>query len=363
MTRLSVLTLALVSLGGAGCYESHLRSGATEDGGPRPDALVTDAAMCRPIPSNVGGLTCPALVAPGDPVLVTVQHAPGGCCGEDAAQLVARRTGPRAFALDASFDSCGCCELCDCVGPTVRQALDLGPLEEGTWTVVADAARGFVCTIEVRASECRQQDITNAIAPTAVRLGERVPVLMRAPGLSCGCTPRGFFRFGREGGTFVGLEACGCSDIDPCVDAGYEATALVEGGDTLGAWRAMTSAGPVATQLVRPDACVPGPFVRAIEPLCVDEDMTHDMPIRVFARVDYDAVFCCGEPLPVAIERFTGDPGARTYELQDCLGIDCACDPGPPRPLTAIVYLGEFPPGAQRVQIGGVATTIVVPTR
>lgn len=361
------LTVALFLGGSAGCYASHTRSPVREDGGTpdgwSADAHVPDAGVCTALPSTVGGLTCPSLVAPGDPVLVTVQHAPSFCCGADAARLVPQRTGPRAFRLDPSWDSCGCCEACDCLGPTVRQALDLGPLEEGTWTVVADAARGFTCTIEVRALDCRQRDVTGALAPTAVRLGEQVPVLVSAPGLSCGCAPRGFYRFGREGGTFVGLEACGCSDADPCVDSRYEATVLVDGASTLGLWEAASSIGRVSTQIVRPEACAAGPRVLRVEPLGVDPGAIHDSPVGVFARVEYEAFFCCAQPLPVAVEALGGDPAVRSYELLDCVGIDCACDPGGPRTLTAIVYLGQLPPGPQRVRVGAVETTITVPSR
>ena len=368
MTRWLKVALVLGSSLVAGCYATYGLSTASDDAGVEDASFVDviyipDLGMCSALPSTVGGLTCPSLVAPGDPVLVTVQHAPTICCSGDAARLVAQPSGPRSIALLPSWDSCGCCAECDCVGPTVRQALDLGPLTEGVWTVTADAARGFTCTIEVRATTCVQQDVRDALAPTAVRADEQVPVLLHAPGASCGCTPRGFSRVGREGGYYVGLETCGCSPSDPCVDPPYEATAFVDGSSLVGPWSATTTMGTVTTQIVRPTACTSGPFVRSVELLGVDPAARHDAPIGVFARVGYEAAFCCIEPKPIATELFSPDPSGRHYELLNCADGDCSCIPGPAVSLSAVVYLGQFGPGAQRVTVGGVETSFVVPSR
>ena len=368
MTRWLTLALALSTSLSAGCYASYGLSTASDDAGVEDASFVDviyipDLGMCSALPSTVGGLTCPSLVAPGDPVLVTVQHSSNICCSTDAARLVPQPSGPRSIALLPSWDSCGCCAECDCVGPTVRQALDLGPLEAGTWTVTADAARGFTCTIEVRATACAQQDVRDALAPTAVRVGEQVPVLLHAPSASCGCTPRGFSSVGREGGYYVGLEACGCSPSDPCVDPPYEATAFVDGSSLVGPWSAMTTTGTVTTEIVAQTACTSGPFARSVEILGIDGAARHDSPIGVFARVEYEQAYCCTVPLPVASERFSPDPTGRHYDLLNCAGGDCSCIPGPAVALTAIVYLGQFGPGAQRVTIGGVESNFVVPSR
>jgi hypothetical protein len=377
MTRWLTLALALCSSVASGCYASYGLSTASDDGGVGdagpgpgdafyiPDLAPVDFGLCPPLPSTVGGLTCPSLVAPGDPVLVTVQHASAtACCTEPAAHLVPQRTGPRVIALETSWDSCSCCLECDCVGPTVRQALDLGPLEAGTWTVIADAARGVTCTIDVRAFWCNSQPATDVIVPTAVRLGDQVPVLLRAPGAGCNCTPRGTSHPGSAGGTFLELEACSCHDLDPCMDPGYEATALVDGASIVGPWTAASSAGVISTQIVYPDACVSAPSVVSLTPIGVDPSFIHDSPVGVFARVEYDESFCCGAPAPVAVERFSPDPTAHYYELLDCAGLSCLCDPAPPpQRLDAIVYLGQLPPGPQRVFLGALETTIDVPSR
>jgi hypothetical protein len=130
----------------------------------------------------------------------------------------------------------------------------------------------------------------------------------------------------------------------------------------LGPFNAYVPTGFLTTQIVDRDQCVAGPRVVSIEPLGVDPDVIHDSPVRVLARVEYDARVCCGEPLPIAVEAGGGDPAVHHYELLDCAPSDCDCVPGAPTRHTAIVYLGLLPPGPQRVFISGTETAFDVPS-
>jgi hypothetical protein len=144
----------------------------------------------------------------------------------------------------------------------------------------------------------------------------------------------------------------------------YEVTALAAPVMGVGPWSATVSGGAVTTQIVYPDACVSGPSVVSLTLLGVDPSAIHDSPIGVFARVEYDESVCCGAPAPVAVERFSPDPTAHYYELLDCAGLSCFCETlPPPARFTAIVYLGQLPPGPQRVFLGTLETTIDVPSR
>lgn len=364
------LSLTLVLL--AGCYADHGLDGRADAGSrdaeARPDAAPVfdggapiDAGMCRALPSNVSELHCPSVVEPGAPVSVRLQHGASVCCGTDAARLTASTTGERTITLSPSWDSCGCCELCACVGPVVEQPIDVGPLTEGVWTVVGDAARGITCTIEVRALAWAIHPVEAAIVPAASPLDEELPVSMRAAGLSCGCTPRGWYNRPREGLTQVGVERCECSDEDPCVDSGYEATALIPVPPFVGSFTASSDAGLVTSQIVDATSCMPGPRVISVEPLGIDPTLRHDAPIHVFARVTYEEAFCCARPLPLARE-LEGDPDRRAFALHDCTNVDCFCKPGPPQRLEDIVYLGVFPPGPSEIRVGDVDVRFEVPS-
>jgi hypothetical protein len=367
MFRWLSLTLLLCA---SGCYAEHGLDGRTDAGSaPRADTapaldtgtIAVDGGSCRALPTNVNGLSCPSVVAPGAPVSVTLDHGASACCGDDAARLVASRTGDHTITLSPSWDSCGCCEDCECVGPVVSQSIDVGPLTAGTWTVIGDAARGVTCTIIVEAVDCDSHPIDEAIVPDASPFDEPLPVLLRASGGSCGCIPRGEYDTGREGGTHVGLERCGCSDIDPCVDPGYEATALVPVPPFIGPFMASTDVGPITSQIVDVSTCNPGPRVVSLEPLGIDPSVIHDAPIHVFGRVVYEAAFCCAMPLPLAREVRVGAIDRRVFELLNCVTVDCLCDLGPPQRVEGIVYLGVFAPGATNIRFGELALTIDVP--
>jgi len=367
----SWLTLTLF-LFGLGCYANHgpdgrPDAGLSSDAAPRPDTApaldvgVIDGGSCRPLSSNANVLRCPSAVEPGMPVWVELEHGASACCGEDAARLTASRTGERTVTLSPSWDSCGCCEACECVGPVVNQPIDVGPLTEGIWTVIADPARGLSCTIVVGPLECEVHPISQAIVPDASPMDEPLPVLLRASGGSCGCTPRGWYNMPREGRPFAGLERCGCSDLDPCVDPGYEATALIPVPPFAGPLIANTDVGPITTQIVGVATCIPGPRVVSVEPLGIDPSLIHDAPIHVFARVEYEEAFCCAQPIPLAREIPSDDTDARAFALLNCVNVDCFCDGGAPRRVEGIVHLGIFSPGRSEVRVGDIALTVDVP--
>ncbi len=363
MSRWLTLTLLLT----AGCYAEHgldgRRDAGRSDGSVRdagiawPDAPpIADAGLCRALPTFIEGLRCPATAEAGAPVIVELTHSASACCGEDAARIEATRTGERGIVLTPSWDSCGCCEDCECVGPRVTQSIDVGPLSEGIWTVATDRAMG--CTIVVGEFECVGHPVEAAIVPDASPIDEPLPVLLQASGLSCGCTPRGTYYMPREGPAFVGLERCSCSDEDPCVDAGYEATALVPVPPFERPFTANTDVGPITSQIVDPSRCGGGMRVVGVAPIGIDPDVIHDAPVHVFADVTYEASYCCSPP--TALARALPSAGFPAYELLNCTLEDCDCI-GPVRTLSAVVHLGTIAPGTTMVQLGGFDFPISIP--
>ena len=336
-----------------GCYADHGRAEHI-DAGP-----VDAAPLCMPSPGLVSGLFCPEAVAAGAATTISVEHQSGLCCPASAASAHLERTGERTYRVVAEWDLCQCCEACDCLGPTVHTAVTTPPLEPGLHTFVAGDHR---CEIRVGDAECRDAPVIDAHTPTATLSGRPLAALLRAEGASCGCSPMGAIHRGREGELVAALRVCGCSDLDPCVDPGYEVTAELALMLAAGSYRIDSEVGPLEAQVFDEASCssiVEPDDVRLIAPAA---SFVHDQPPGVWAEVDYQAAYCCARPATLAME-VRGPPVLRAFELRDCVQEDCACEPGPPRPLTDLVYLGRMAPGTQRVRIGAIERVVEIPSR
>lgn len=346
------LALALVSAALApGCFASHgLGIGGEDpprDAGPAP---ATDAggAACGAIASAVGALSCPATVAPGEPIFADVTHAPSWCCEPGGGRARVEPRGDRAFEVVTWWDACACCAECECVGAPRTERLALGAFERGVVRVVAGGER---CAIEVRERECRTIDADEVHAPMAVARGEAIPVLLRrSVGAGCGCTPRGSEHFGREGGQYAALDACDCSDEDPCVDAGYEATAIMTAFEGTDAQTIETSAGAVQVAIVDPDRCTPGPDVRALRIEAPSESRIGERPAGWWAVLELEQSYCCAAP----VSRVEVARAGELIELRprSCVDSDCDCVPHTPSHWEHWHFLGFLPAGRHVVRAG-----------
>jgi len=171
------LILALVAV--SGCYDAH-GAGAPGDAGPLPghDAGLADAAgACEERPTTPSGLVCPATAGLGEEIVVSVTHAPGGCCSAEGAGAVAVPRGEASFLISTRWDACTCCDACECAGAPVTHELSLGARDRaGVITVRAGSQE---CEIEIVARSCEPVAVDEAHAPIGVAIGEPIPVLVR----------------------------------------------------------------------------------------------------------------------------------------------------------------------------------------
>jgi hypothetical protein len=136
-----------------------------------------------------------------------------------------------------------------------------------------------------------------AHAPIAVGIGERIPVhVRRLAGEGCGCTPEGRRWIGREGPLVAGLEVCGCSDEDPCVDPGYEATVIAVESAAAGVTRVTAAASELEVAVVDPAECGPPLRVRGVTIEVPSGIQIPASGLGVWARIELEAAYCCVGP-------------------------------------------------------------------
>ncbi len=363
-TMRSWLTLALVSLPLAGCFDSHGLGGpapappadaGARDAGPLPP--VDGGSPCRELPSRASELQCPERVAIGEPIAIAVTHSTGLCCGDEGAREVAVARGEGRYEILTRWDACDCCELCECVGAPATRRIDLAaPTRAGVVTVIAG---DHTCRIAVGAGECEPTVASAAHAPVTFPHRQPVPVLLeRDTGAGCACVPRAMEYVGREGPLVAALELCDCSD-DFCLDGGYQATAHI--GRFVEDWTEVeTTAGVVRVQRVDPALCHDGgTTVRGVEVVGPRVDRIASSDLGVWLRLDLEAYFCCVSPASLVEER----PGRGTIDLaiRDCNQFECDCLPSEPTRWSHWHWLGELGSGEHVVQAGAHRVLVTVP--
>ncbi len=355
------LTLALPLLSVLpGCFLTHGLGRGDDAGavpadastGPRDAGVTTDAGACEPVASSVSELVCPVVVAPGAPIVVALTHAPSWCCSEAGSRVRVDARGARSFEIASWWDSCACCELCECLGAPRTERVEIGAFDSGRVTVVAGEHR---CEIEVRESECESVSADEVHAPMAVARGDDVPLLLRGnEPHGCGCRPEPGVYPGRDVIGSVGIELCDCSWSDPCVDPGYEVTAVHPGLDLLGTVWIETGDGLAqGIAIVDPATCHAGPQVRALRLAAPDrERLLQSNPIGYWAVLDLEDWYCCREPLSLIETAPSPSTFAITLLPRSCVREDCECEPEMPTRWEHWHYLGALAPGEYRVTAG-----------
>jgi hypothetical protein len=354
------LSFALLSVALAGCFDSHgwrppsADTDAGRDSGPFDPP---DAGTCGLAPSTATRLVCPASAVPGETISVDVSHAAVACCRDDGGRLEVRRVGPSVVEIDTRWDRCTCCEACACVGGAATEALAIGSFGPGRVTVRAGALE---CEIEVAARECRDAPVGEVHAPRAIAPGDALPVLLRSAGSrGCGCVPSATAALGRAGQLWPTIEACGCSDVDPCVDPGYEATAIYEPGIVMGDVRIETPAGTVHVARVDPTFCPASP-VLGLRVEAPGRELVSASPGGWWLVIESEAYECCGPPLSVVRETVSGHDRALSF-LDCATGFDCLCKDVPPVPFEHWHFLGFLERGRHAVRAGGRVIEFDVP--
>jgi hypothetical protein len=343
-----------------GCFASHGRDGRGDAGGVSPDAsaIAHDAGAaidaCGETASEVTELVCPRIVGPGDAIAVTVTNTPSGCCAEVGSRAALRVRGPRSLEIETWWDACACCELCECVGAPVSERVELGAFDVGWVSVVAGEHR---CEIEVRESDCHSIEAGEVHAPLAVARGEEIPVLMRHhAGRGCGCRPEGRVWRGRKGEVAVGIDVCDCSSSDPCVDPGYEATALIPARAEAGAVSFGTGGGrELEVAVVDEASCREGPEVRGLRLVAPErESLIVEDPIGYWVVLELEDWYCCSMPLS-RVERADSTWGSEVGLVPlSCAPseVDCDCEPVAPTRWEHRHFLGHLAPGRYSVRAG-----------
>lgn len=206
-------------------------------------------------------------------------------------------------------------------------------------------------------STCQTIPADEWIAPRAVPAGGHASVLMRT-GISagCGCVP--VSRLEDPGGPHVSFLACDCSNEDPCVDPGYDATATAE---VLGAAGTQMqfyhpyAGGRVILEVVDPALATPVESVDAIELVSPVSGYVTDVGRHVWVRVRGTARSCCFAPVPLVTQ--TG-PGALTVANAAIDPCECV---GSPAPWETFHDLGPLPAGHYGVTAHGLTVAIDVP--
>ncbi len=351
-----------------GCFASHVRD-RRDDGADagigRRDAGggIDDGGACEEVPSVVSELACPRIVGPGDAIAVTVTHSPASCCSPEGARTRLDARGPRELEITTWWDACSCCEACACDGPPESERIELGAFGVGWVSVVAGDQR---CEIEVRESDCHSVQGDEVHAPLAIARGEDIPLLMRHHmGRGCGCVPEASVRFGREGGSAVGIELCDCSSEDPCVDPGYEVTALHPGRDDAGTVVIAIGGGAHREiAIVDPASCAPGPEVRGLRLAAPDESLQSDDPRGHWAVLSLEETYCCSTPTSLIERLESPSPFAIALLPRNCAPpeVDCDCAPGiEPTRWEHWHFLGQLAPGHYSVRAGAHAIELDVP--
>lgn len=211
------------------------------------------------------------------------------------------------------------------------------------------------------AGACRTIRADEWIAPSVVPLGEPIPVLMRAnTGASCGCVPSS--EVAPPQGPTVSFLLCGCSDVDPCVDPGYDAT-FVSPTETSAGQRQFYhpyAGGRVIIEVPDPSVCYPTTdSIGTITLVSPDGAHLTSTPAHWWIRVGGTETRCCGAPL-VAVSQAT-TPGTRTtitLSTRECAPDPCDCAIGTPTAYETYADLGPLPAGGYDV-VGGTGTLAI----
>lgn len=212
-------------------------------------------------------------------------------------------------------------------------------------------------------SACRTVRADQWITPTVVSLGQPISVLMRADiGVGCGCVPSA--QVTPPSGPTAAFFACDCSDSDPCIDPGYDAT-FVTPPTTIAEPQQFYHpypGGRVIVDVAALGTCVATDTLRTITLVSPDEAHTTSTPTHWWVRASGTQLRCCGTP-HVMIDA-TSAPGPRTQirvSASDCAPDPCDCAMGSPVNYDAYADLGVLAPGDYDVVGGPAMLTLTVP--
>jgi len=353
------LSLALVPFV-AGCADDHSRGATTHDAGG-----LTDAAMCigpaMVVDGSIEGLTCPTSVTLGGRAVVTVVSRSNECCPDSAARAenVTRTMGGAEVAITAPYDLCDCCVTCRCIGSALTRDVVVAEVAGSPIHVTAGSHE---CTIAIDGPAiCRDVPLTGGHIPTAVAALAPIPIhLVSNGGFSgCGCEPRAVVDPTGQ----VSLSACNCCDDCPCIDIGYETTAVQ--GPIEGAPQnvpiTISSSPLLSTTIVDPSRCTTSSAtVTGLTPLAPNDGLRQGQPVGAWVQLNAFDRRCCGEPLELVTTSRAPD-GAIELTLAECRPDPCDCSPTNRRDASTPVYLGALASGAYTVRVGTVSTTLTVP--
>ncbi|MBZ0118216.1 MAG: hypothetical protein K8H88_14535 [Sandaracinaceae bacterium] len=331
-----------------GCYASHAPG-------------LGEAGVCTgSAPIDVLSIDCPASVRAGESATVVVLHRGPFCCAASEPSVRVAAAGPGIEVL-ADWDPCACCaEGGNCPCDRViewRSVLDTGPILSGPFVVRAGDQQ---CRVEVGGDACTNAGAGELSAPRYARAGDPVPVLLTSGASGgCGCTPRA----SSPQPDRVALELCECSNEDPCVDPGYQATVALTMSE--GVHEVTLLAGSPSTSVEVSARCT-GPVsdvrVTEVQWLAPDPGLVQDAERATWIRVRGVELRCCLDPA-IATSFARPAPGQREHDvpLFDCAPEPCDCAMGMPRDFELDVHLGALEPGTHTVRIAGTALELVVP--
>jgi hypothetical protein len=254
------------------------------------------------------------------------------------------------LVIDSRMNVCDCCDMCDCIGPTVTTDVFVGPLPVGRRVI---RAGDMTCTIDViDAGVCSPQPTEEVRMPRSIFVDQDLPMSLISRGSSgCGCTPR-------VGGDIGGIEmeVCACCEDCRCIDPGYEAgdvrPALAPGEHVVN-----VGGMPRNLSVVGREACRPASpaGIRIEQPT----DLIHGGPALTWVVLEGRSTECCVDPAFTVESR-------RSFEwielsAYDCTPlVDCDCVPIEPYPFEAWHSLGELGPGTYNVSLGSEIVTFTI---
>lgn len=328
----------LVAILLSGCYASHQ---------PPADAPADAGACVSRALDEVLAIECPASVRAGERAAVTVVHRGPFCCAESAPDISVVH-GVTAASVSATWDACACCPGGDCPCATLVEWRSVFEVEPQTPFVVR--AGGRECRIDVETSPCEIGRSSPIAAPRYVREGDPVPVLVEGPGNGCGCVPRAF----SPGLPHVELELCDCSNEDPCVDPGYQATVVLSVPAGFHTLYSASGGGRVGVEVSR--TCVPTEAaVSEVERIAPRADRISDGAVWVRLR---GIVSGCQAQVAPAFVEAGFDQRDHAIALYQC---EVPCPAFLMLPFELDMYLGALSSGDHRVHVGGAVFPLHVP--
>lgn len=339
--RTSRLGLVLAALLASGCYQAGEPDG---DGGLRVDAA---GPTCVPVNVTLPTLDCPVQVRLGEPVVIGIRGAHGGCCASGTLEPVLH-LGPRQHWVRLDGTACDCCELCPCIGPTLETEIVLEGLEPGTHTLFA---QGAICSFEVLPVTCEPIEVRELRAPSVLFGGQSYGFAAWADSAGCSCTPGLRWR-----GDGYEASVCGCCEGCECVDPAYELSWLGPAPE-----ERVLRVGDFERRIDDRNltSCPPVDGAR-LEVVAPRDDVIRDGPALWWVRMQGQSMYadCCGAL--GGIETPPSAPFEHRVVLRDCT-FPCRCA-GPPGQLDAWFPLGAFAPGEHRVVApGGEVVVVNVP--